>query len=160
MLIKKFIEIFDELDFDYRSVYFGVDENTDEIKIIVYCNDLFYWGCADGEEVTEENIHLIKEAYEKIDSIDWCQTTTLDLFCCMSRQMRPQSPCYYHIEQKYWHLFDECGEEREEEMNRIKYCNKKIKSQKSFSYNYFIIKNGIKNLIHTVKKNYKKSYIK
>lgn len=102
----------------YEDIYWDEDLN-----FYINCNDLFFWGCADSEDLTEADFDLLKQAYEDSDTM----AGTL-LYCCRKRNMRPQGAYYKYIEEEYWHLFDACGPEREvglgnphERMTREKY---------------------------------------
>lgn len=110
--------------------YFAGQEGIGPIKVSINCNDLFYWGCSDGEEVTPENFNLLEEAYEQLKPLYEvpsfvCSITLGLLFCCKARQMRPQTPYYYHIDRKYWDLFNACGKVREDQGDIEEYVTKK-----------------------------------
>ena len=81
-------------------------------SFFINCNDLFYWGCADLEEVTPENIGELEKALEDAKEAHpeghiWGDF----LFCCRMRKMRPQGAAYVEYEE-LWPLFDDCGPER------------------------------------------------
>lgn len=78
----------------------------DNITPYVNCNDLFWWGCADDEEVKVEDIPLLLQSLE-----DSPKNGAL-LYCARKRGMRPQTPYYKYFEGEE-HLFDACGESRE-----------------------------------------------
>lgn len=83
-------------------------------RILVGCNDFFAWGCADCEEITPANIHLLREAIAECEAVPeyegvgWIAL----LFCAKSRGMRPQG-CCYPKKSVLWPLFDACGPKRE-----------------------------------------------
>lgn len=77
-------------------------------KFLVICNDLFWWGTADAEELNISTIKQLEQALKDAGGIDGC-----DLYCCRMRKMRPQGACYKYIEEKNWSLFNKCGPERE-----------------------------------------------
>lgn len=79
-------------------------------KPYVNCNDLFVWACADGEDITEEDL---PEFYLAIEDCGGNIKTGSDLYCCRKRGMRPQGACYSYYDKKYWFLFNACGPERE-----------------------------------------------
>lgn len=79
-------------------------------KPYVNCNDLFVWGCADGEEITVETL---TEFHKALSDCGGNLNTASDLYCARRRKMRPQGACYSHYNKKYWSLFDACGPERE-----------------------------------------------
>lgn len=75
----------------------------------VDCSDVFFWGCADGEDIAFEELAQLAEC---------CQLSPKhggELWCCRKRAMRPQTACYRMIYQSNeWHLFDACGPERDD----------------------------------------------
>ncbi len=83
--------------------------DTDKgLKFYIICNDFFGWACADGEDIeNEEDLTLLEQSLK--DSEYYGQL----LYCARRRKMRPQGAYYSWIDEKEWHLFDGCGEERE-----------------------------------------------
>lgn len=73
-------------------------------------SDLFFWACADGEKLPENDCSGIEQA---IADCEGDEDIGVLLWVCRQRQMRPQGPYYSYFDKKFWHLFDECGEERE-----------------------------------------------
>lgn len=51
----------------------------DQVTMEVNCNDLFYWGCADSEDITIEELPALAR-----------EGSTL--WCCKKRNLRPQVP--------------------------------------------------------------------
>lgn len=85
-------------------------------QLFVNCNDFFYWGCADAEEVTAENLPVLEACIldvSKALSPDKDLDTALMLYCARIRTLRPQGACYPHLPQAAWPLFDACGPARE-----------------------------------------------
>lgn len=114
ILVRKVVEELHELD-NMQAEYY-VDPDTNLIVPFINCNDLFWWGCADGEDITEENFHLIRKTSEDIEKLDNKTFKLLrwidELFCCRSRGMRPQIPYYKDMPDILKPLFDACGPER------------------------------------------------
>lgn len=86
-----------------------------EIRFWVLCNDTFFWGTGDGEDITPENVHLLEEASKELAAFgeqvrDFCLTT---LFAAKVRKMRPQGALYKYLDEETWPLFDACGPERD-----------------------------------------------
>lgn len=98
----------------------------DKLIFFINCNDVFFWAVADVEEIeSQEDVDLLRK------SIEDCKNNCTDfesetynkirgeevgtiLFCCRKRKMRPQGALYEElIPPSLWHLFDECGAERE-----------------------------------------------
>lgn len=89
------------------------DREYAPITFFINCSDLFYWGCADGETVTKENIHILRESIKDLAPYALSRQDASLLFCCRVRKMRPQGAYYKYIDKEVWHLFDEAGPERE-----------------------------------------------
>lgn len=85
--------------------------NTD-LEFFVNCNDVFAWGCADAEQITEGNLSEFSRACEDTDEGYNLSIWGPLLFCARMRKMRPQGAYYKHIDKKFHHLFDACGSER------------------------------------------------
>lgn len=89
----------------------------------IMCSDIFYWGCADAEDVTEETLPLLEKAYEDCEAIQGQEFAPGKyasneyfgglLYCARQRNMRPQGTYYKHLPEEIWLLFDACGPERE-----------------------------------------------
>ena len=96
------------IDYDlYDCLFWNNDGKVEDIKFFIRCNDVFYWGCSDLEEITEDSIPILKECME---------LTEMDgavLYCAKMRKLRPQGAFYKYIEKENIKLFNECGPERE-----------------------------------------------
>lgn len=88
------------------DVWWRVDGEYAPVTMLINCNDLFYWACADAEIVTDKNIDVLEQSYK--DSQDYGGI----LFCCRVRGMRPQGAYYKYIPKDEHKLFDACGPER------------------------------------------------
>lgn len=88
---------------------------NEDLNFYVGCNDIFFWGCADAEDIeNQEDVDLLQQSIvdcEKLNTLNTVYAT--ELFCARKRKMRPQGACYPQEETKLWPLFDACGEERE-----------------------------------------------
>ena len=63
-----------------------------EVKMLVNCNDLFLWACADLEEVTlEEFPSLYDYCYDEQGNEKY-QGWGHSIWACLHRKMRPQHP--------------------------------------------------------------------
>ena len=78
--------------------------------LCVNCNDLFFWGSADGETITEQDMPTFEAAVEDCGGD---LTVGALLWCARRRQQRPQGAYYSYFKKEHWHLFDACGPERE-----------------------------------------------
>lgn len=93
---------------------YGGGEFNDPASFFVNCNDLFWWACADLEEITPENIGVLEQALKDCDAVEPRLGSIYgpSLFACRVRGMRPQGAAYPKDE-KYWALFDAAGPERD-----------------------------------------------
>lgn len=90
-------------------------ENRSELNLYAACNDFFFWGCADGEEITQEKLPVLWEAKKEMDNLS-ISDHELEyglLFCAKVRKMRPQGAYYKYLKEETWPLFDTCGPFRE-----------------------------------------------
>jgi len=95
------------------EVWWRTDGQYGPVTMLVNCNDLFFWGCADCEEVTAENIDLLESTYAELQALsDRAAEDTASLFCARSRGARPQGACYKSFRPETVPLFNACGEER------------------------------------------------
>jgi len=85
---------------DYASINVCDD---DKIGLYVNCNDLFYWACADSEEIEPNELQDLFKCYEKSKSFGGF------LWACKKTGMRPQTPWYESFSEEEKRLFDECG---------------------------------------------------
>ena len=97
-----------------ESLMYRTDGEYAPITFFINCSDEFFWGGADCEELTPENIHILEEALEDCRRVNRVLAScyAASLFCCRVRKMRPQG-CCYPSEREFWPLFDACGPERE-----------------------------------------------
>lgn len=88
-----------------EKVYIRTDKK--ETKIVVNCNDVFYWAYSDFEYIEESELDDLNEC---------CVLTPYGtmLWVCRKRKMRPQKPWYERFNEKEIELFNACGPERKE----------------------------------------------
>lgn len=75
------------------GVYFQVNDDETDVRVLVDCSDLFYWACADAEPFTPDDFESMEQAIADLAPLDatyWAG----DLWCCRRRGMRPQGPWY------------------------------------------------------------------
>lgn len=70
---------------DDEILYFNRIKNN-EVNLHVNCNDLFYWGCADYEDITLDEIPSLIEEIAKDNRYGNSK------WCCFKRGLRPQVP--------------------------------------------------------------------
>jgi hypothetical protein len=73
--------------------------------IWVVANDVFYWGCADGEDISVGDIPLLEQSVQDSEKYG------LMLYCCRHRKQRPQMAWYKYFSDIECTLFDACGPE-------------------------------------------------
>lgn len=100
-------EIIDYIINDKVCVALGTMYKS-EPHLLINCNDLFYWGCADAQEITIDDISDFNKAIKETERHGEI------LWCCRKRNMRPQKPYYKYFNEKETKLFDDCGPERDE----------------------------------------------
>ena len=79
-------------------------------KPCVMCNDVFSWGCADSEGITEETLPAFNQAR---DECNGDLEVAAMLYCARQGKIRPQGAMYTYIPKHLWPLFDACGPKRE-----------------------------------------------
>jgi len=95
------------------SLWWRIDGEYAPITFFVNCNDVFYWGCADAETITPENVDLLEQSMKDAEGThQYGELYGTMLWCARVRKQRPQGAAYPD-ERELWPLFDECGPERE-----------------------------------------------
>lgn len=80
------------------------------------CNDMFWWGCADAEDITEADLPLLRQTRDDLIAAgDGHLDELASLYCARKRGMRPQGAWYRvaALTPQVQALFDACGPERE-----------------------------------------------
>ena len=62
----------------------GTFNGKDTVVLFINCNDLFAWGCADGEEFTSDEIEPLWRAWHADGG------RGVEQWVCLRRKMRPQ----------------------------------------------------------------------
>lgn len=70
--------------------HFKKDGFMGEIELGVNCNDLFWWACADVEEISLEEIPALFNAC--YDENGYSKHWGASIWACLHRKMRPQHP--------------------------------------------------------------------
>ena len=83
-----------------------------EMTLFAECSDLFFWATADLEEVTRDDIPLLRQALEDLKPLDAAEELG-HLFAARKRRMRPQRPCYKGMAPEVAALYDACCTEEE-----------------------------------------------
>jgi hypothetical protein len=83
-----------------------------ELRLLALCNDVFYWGAADCEEITPDNIVVLAQA--QLDAMAEGEMLFFDaLFAARVRHLRPQRPFLRTLKPSLRALFEACGPERD-----------------------------------------------
>jgi len=97
----------------YDNLTWITYEEYAPITFFINCSDLFFWGTADEEKLTPENIEQLEMALK--DAEDACKyyghIYGPILWCARMRKQRPQGAAY-PSKRELWPLFDACGPER------------------------------------------------
>lgn len=83
-----------------------------EITLFAECNDLFYWATADAEEITKDDIPLLRRTLKDLKRLDATEVLG-HLFAARKRKLRPQRPCYRGMGPALAALYDACCTEAE-----------------------------------------------
>ncbi len=88
----------------------------DAVAVMINCNDLFFWACADGEPVVPADLPILDEVLRELHSDVNEPTRHYDkytysesLFCCKKRKMRPQNCILVKYPDHIRPLFEKCG---------------------------------------------------
>lgn len=124
-LVRRVLTVYDEAD-NHELLFWRVGRETlGKIELYARCNDLFWWGTADAEEITADNVAILERTLVDLRDIsvtersgkaakrDFPELYLSELFAARSRKMRPQRPCYDTMSQPIAALFDACGPERD-----------------------------------------------
>ena len=102
--------------FDYtESLWWrGSDENAvdGELQFYVTCNDFFWWGTADCERITQDDLDALEQAFDDAGAVG-CREDGPELWVARKRGMKPQGAAYKYIPEAMRPLFDACGPSRE-----------------------------------------------
>lgn len=91
----------------------------ESLKVFALVNDVFYWGTADAEEITEENFPVLETAFADIIAASKNHegpflfgAEAIMLFACRIRNLRPQNAVLKMLTAHILELFNACGPER------------------------------------------------
>lgn len=122
--ILKLLHLLADDKIDSSNLIWSHDEK-ENLTVAAMCSDTFWWGCADAEEITDENIGLFIKTVDECQALKsaghlhygekYCWSTSYcdELFAARVRKMRPQGASYELYPSCLWPLFNECGPERQ-----------------------------------------------
>lgn len=118
------LEIYSESD-EHDLLFWRVGHPDPGLHFYAKCNDLFWWGTADAEEITPANLPTLERVLVDPQVLAAARTGPIpseqffpmmylsELFAARVRGMRPQRPCYKNMSPEIATLFDACGPERD-----------------------------------------------
>lgn len=83
------------------------------VQFYALCSDFFWWGTADAENITPDDLPLLEQAAADLAETGRGDVYVGELFCARKRAMRPQGAYYKYLPEETWLLFDACGPARE-----------------------------------------------
>jgi hypothetical protein len=94
-------------------VYWNAED--DELKPWLLTNDVFFWACADGVDITPDNFEVLVKAFEECVTLEPERGATFAdlLFATRVNKMRPQGAFYSIIPETLWPLFNNSAPYRE-----------------------------------------------
>lgn len=111
--IRRAMAVFDGFDGPSSDqLWWRTDDEYAPITLLVNCNDLFFWACADCEVLHGGNIADLEQAKADAKAAGDEGNAAL-LWVARQRRMRPQGAFYKYFEPAMRLLFDACGPERE-----------------------------------------------
>lgn len=101
------------LAFEYcRDAFWREDEGI--LSMSINCSDVFVWGGADCETITDANIDLLEATFAECEAVfgKYNADSAAELFVARARGIRPQGAFYADLGSQWQALFDACGPER------------------------------------------------
>lgn len=98
-----------------EMITWRTDEEYAPVTFWVNCNDLFYWATSDGEDITPENLPVLKQAFVDLESAypHMGKCWAGELFAARVRGMRPQRRVLDKYHESIRPLFLAAGPERD-----------------------------------------------
>ena len=83
------------------------------LKFLANTSDFFFWGTADAEEITGEDLADLEQAFEDVKAVSIYEFYGVLLWAARKIKMRPQRPQWINLEPPLQALFLAAGPERE-----------------------------------------------
>ena len=125
---ERVFRLFSETNMGNESLWWRTDGLYAPVTFMVNCSDTFFWGTADSEHLTPENISILEEAVRVCVLLEQTCTDPNNtrhrhasrfyatvLFCAKIRNMRPVRSAYPADFSEISALYDACGPERTRE---------------------------------------------
>lgn len=100
-------------DWDAEDERDPVADPTDKSwgeSVSLFCNDVFFWGCADSELVERKDLEELTRACDEVRGVTGNIDSADLLFISRKRNLRPQGALYSYIDKSIWHLFNDLPE--------------------------------------------------
>ena len=111
--IRRALAVFNGFDGPSNHVlWWRTDAEYAPVTLMVNCNDVFFWGCADCEQLDPDNIADLERAVADAKEVGDMSNGHL-LWVARIRGMRPQGAYYKYFKEGIKPLFNACGPERE-----------------------------------------------
>lgn len=111
--IRRAFAVFNGFDGpSHDELWWRTDAEYAPVTLLVNCNDLFFWGCADAEHLEPDNIADLEKAVADAKEAGDERHGHL-LWVARKRGLRPQGAYYKYFKEGIKPLFDACGPERE-----------------------------------------------
>ena len=106
-LIYRAFKIFNGFDGpNSDELWWRTDIDGEQIRLLVNCNDLFWWGTADCEQLTYENIGLLESTYEECTKDEKSRAHLL--WIARIRRLVPQEPYFKYFPESMHAKFRAC----------------------------------------------------
>lgn len=110
--IRRAFAVFNGFDGPHDELWWRTDDEYAPVTLMVNCNDLFFWGTSDCEELGPSNIADLEQAVSDAREAGDIGNGHY-LWVARQRKMRPQGAFYKYFKEGIRPLFDACGPERE-----------------------------------------------
>ena len=123
--VLRVLAVFERCDIVGDSLMWKI-KGENEAWLGMLCNDVFYWGTADVEDIEANDIPMLEACADDLKAIGFIAKSYVpELFCARKRGMRPQAPwgrTYAanpgryegdNLDPRVRALFDACGPERD-----------------------------------------------
>ena len=101
------------------ELWWRTDDEYAPVTLLVNCNDLFMWGCADCETLAPSDLDDLEKALADAKSAGDESHAHL-LWVARKRGCRPQGAYYKYFKGDLADLFNACGPERETSLGNPK----------------------------------------
>src|SRR5258706_1297580 len=104
------LDVFFKADI-HGDLFWRTDPQYAPVTFFAMCSDFFMWACADCEEITKENLHVLLKAHEDCKAIDK-EELFPELFAARVRHLQPMRLIMDKLKENnspLYPLYLECG---------------------------------------------------